>query len=138
MKITLDLSKLVNFGFWVGSLWGDPWMLLRRLHGATNVSLRDAIIPASAFSIVWALVLIGAVIWGVQANRRWMVNIAAGFGAIHFYTQWFEKLGATPLSVLLGGLVMLGIALALRAFNRHGAEAKACAKESGAGISPQI
>jgi hypothetical protein len=47
------------------------------------------------------------------------VNTAAAFGAIHFYTQWFEKLGATPASVLLGGLVMLGIALALWTFNRR-------------------
>lgn len=109
---------LVNFGFWVGSLWGDPLMLLRHLSGAANVSFRDIVIPAAAFSIGWALALLAAIAWGVMANRRWMVNVAAGFGAIHFYTQWFEKLGATPLSVLLGGLVMLAIALALRRFNR--------------------
>ena len=48
---------------------------------------------------------------------------AAAFGAIHFYTQWFERLGATPLSVLLGGLVMLAIAVALWAFNRRSAAA---------------
>ena len=116
---------LVNFGFWIGSLWGDPMMLLRRMNGASNVSFRDTVIPASAFGTVWVLALIGAVIWGVQANRRWMVNIAAGFGVIHFYTQWFEKLGATPLSVLLGGLVMLGVALVLRSFNRRTAGAAA-------------
>ncbi len=114
---------LVNFGFWIGSLWGDPLMLLRRMNGAASVSFRDTIIPAGAFSIAWALALIAAMIWGVQANRRWMVNVAAGFGAIHFYTQWFEKLGATPLSVLLGGLAMLAIALALRQFNRRTAAA---------------
>jgi iron complex transport system permease protein len=77
------------------------------------------VIPASAFSVAWALALIAALIWGVKTNRRWLVNVAASFGAIHFYTQWFEKLGATPLSVLFGGLAMLVVALALRSFNRH-------------------
>jgi hypothetical protein len=85
--------------------------------------MSDVVIPAYAFSIAWALALIGAGFWAVQANRRWLVNVAAAFGAIHFYTQWFERLGATPLSVLLGGLVMLAIAVALWAFNRRPAAA---------------
>ena len=38
--------------------------------------------------------------WAVKANRRWVINLVAVFGAIHFYTQWFERLGADPLSVL--------------------------------------
>jgi len=32
------------------------------------------------------------------------------FAAIHFYTQWFERLGATPLSVLIGGVLVLAFA----------------------------
>ena len=63
--------------------------------------------------------LIGAALWAMRANRRWLVNIVAVFGAIHFYTQWFERLGATPLSVLLGGLLMLAFALALWGFNHR-------------------
>jgi iron complex transport system permease protein len=113
---------LVNFGFWIGSLWGDPLILLRGLEGRT-ARLSDVVIPAYAFSIAWALALIAAGFWAAHANRRWLVNIAAAFGAIHFYTQWFERLGATPLSVLLGGLVMLAIAVALWAFNRRPAAA---------------
>lgn len=111
---------LVNFGFWVGSLWGDPLMLLRGINRRDVASLIDAIvIPAPVFSIGWALALIAAGVWAARANRRWLVNTAAAFGAIHFYTQWFERLGATPASVLLGGLVMLAIALALWTFNRR-------------------
>jgi iron complex transport system permease protein len=49
-------------------------------------------------------------VWAVRANRRWVVNLAAVFGAIHFYTQWFERLGATPVSVLVGGVLVLGFA----------------------------
>ena len=75
--------------------------------------------PASVFGIVWAVVLLGAGIWAVQVNRRWLVNLVAVFAGIHFYTQWFERLGATPVSVLLGGLVMLAGAFALWMFNRR-------------------
>src|SRR5262249_52963865 len=111
---------LVNFGFWVGSLWGDPLVLLRSMNAKdASVDVTDTIIPATAFSIVWALVLLGAVIWAVQVNRRWLVNLIAIFAGIHFYTQWFERLGATPLSVLLGGVVMLASAYALWMFNRR-------------------
>jgi iron complex transport system permease protein len=110
---------LVNFGFWIGSLWGDPLMLLRGMGGKNPSLLYDSIvIPDWVFSLSWALALIGAGVWAARVNRRWLVNTAAVFGAIHFYTQWFEKLGATPASVLLGGVVMLGIALALWMFNR--------------------
>ncbi|MFN3657762.1 MAG: hypothetical protein ACK4UO_10960 [Pseudolabrys sp.] len=112
---------LVNVGFWIGSLWGDPLMLLR---GLNRVQARgDTVIPDYVFSVGWALALIAAGIWAARANRRWLVNTAAVFGAIHFYTQWFEKLGATPASVLLGGVVMLGVALALWSFNRRAAAA---------------
>jgi hypothetical protein len=112
---------LINLGFWIGSLWGDPLMLLRSMN-AKDVSLAfttSAIIPAAVFSILWAIALLGAGIWAVQVNRRWLVNLVAVFGGIHFYTQWFERLGATPLSVLLGGMVMLASAVALWMFNRR-------------------
>jgi hypothetical protein len=112
---------LINFGFWIGSLWGDPLMLIRSL-AAKDVSstlMTKPIIPAMAFSVMWAVALLGAGFWAVRANRRWLVNLVAVFSGIHFYTQWFERLGATPLSVLLGGLVMLASALALWLFNRR-------------------
>jgi hypothetical protein len=101
---------LVNFGFWIGSLWGE------RLELASAVEpLR---VPATAFSVAWALALLGTALWAVRANRRWVVNVATVFGAIHFYTQWFEHLGATPGTVLVAGLLALGIALILRTFNK--------------------
>jgi hypothetical protein len=115
---------LVNLGFWIGSLWGDPLMLLRSMNAGDESSAftTRTIIPAAAFSILWAIVLLGAGIWAVQVNRRWLLNLVAVFAGIHFYTQWFEHLGATPLSVLLGGLVMLACAIALWTFNRHVAD----------------
>jgi iron complex transport system permease protein len=112
---------LINFGFWIGSLWGDPLMLMRSMDvkDASLAFTTRTVIPAAAFSILWAVALLGAGIWAVRVNRRWLVNLVAVFAGIHFYTQWFERLGATPLSVLLGGLAMLASAVALWMFNRR-------------------
>ncbi|MGH6742804.1 MAG: hypothetical protein ACREDY_27865, partial [Bradyrhizobium sp.] len=114
---------MVNFGFWVGSLCGDELRLMRSLvrndQSILNSTSLTPIIPPVAFSVGWLIALVGVGAWGVSANRRWVVNVAATFGAIHFYTQWFDKLGPTPLSFLLGGLVMLVFALVLWGFNRR-------------------
>lgn len=110
---------LINFGFWIGSLWGDPFFLF---HGQRmpprSFNAQQIVIPAHAFSIAWALVLVVALMWAMREGRAWLVNTVAVFGAIHFYTQWFEKLGATPLSVLIAGVALLLAAIALRRFNR--------------------
>jgi hypothetical protein len=96
-------------------------MLLRSMNDkdVSSALMTKTIIPAAVFSILWAVVLLGAGIWAVQVNRRWLVNLIAVFAGIHLYTQWFERLGATPLSVLLGGLVMLASAFAFWIFNRR-------------------
>ena len=115
---------MVNFGFWVGSLWGDKLLLLRSLQDSVSGTASDKksyaeVIPPEVFVIGWAIALLAIGIWGVRANRRWVVNIAAVFGAIHFYTQWFERLGPEPLSFVLGGLLMLAFALGLWMFNKR-------------------
>ena len=117
---------LVNFGFWIGSLWGDRlrlyrWWTHNDVTGGPEFTARGAAIPDYVFSIGWALALIVVGVWGVRAGRRWVVNVAAVFGGIHFYTQWFAILGANALSVLLAGVILIAIAMGLRAFNRTGA-----------------
>ena len=104
---------MVNFGFWIGSLWGD------------KLGNPSPVIPPSVFSILWAVGLIGLAIWAVRANRRWVVNTAAVFGAIHFYTQWFQVLGSNPASVLLCGLLTLALALGLWKLNQRLADHEA-------------
>jgi hypothetical protein len=123
---------MVNFGFWVGSLWGDRLILLRSMLARTpsgeGMSFDRPVVPVIpewVFSIGWAAALLGVGAWAVRANRRWAVNVVAVFAAIHFYTQWFERLGASPLSVLLGGLLVLGFALALWRFNQRARAADA-------------
>ena len=103
---------LVNFGFWIGSLWGD------RKQGG------EIVIADWVFAGLWAIALIAAGVWAWKRNRRWLVNVVAVFGGIHFYTQWFERLGASAETVLIAGLLALGFAIGLRALNaRFGREA---------------
>ena len=79
---------LVNLGFWIGSLWGDSLDFLAHPPAAG--------VPADVFAVVWAVALLGVAVWAARANRRFVVNLAAVFGGIHFYTQWFERLGCGP------------------------------------------
>ena len=114
---------LVNFGFWIGSLSGDRLRLYRYwtqndVTGGPEFTARGAVIPDYVFSIGWAVALVAVGVWGVKRGRRWVVNIAAVFGGIHFYTQWFSILGANAISVLLAGVILIAIAVLLRSFNR--------------------
>jgi iron complex transport system permease protein len=105
---------LVNFGFWVGSLWGDS--LGRR--SVRWESGGSAAVPDWAFALAWAVALLATGVWAARENRRWVVNLVAVFGAIHFYTQYFERLGATPGSIVVAGLGAIGIAMVLVRYNR--------------------
>jgi iron complex transport system permease protein len=97
---------MVNMGFWIASLWGEHFP---RLGWSLS---------AGAFAVLWALALVAAGIFAWQQKRRWLLNTACVFGGIHLYTQWFERLGATPLGVLCAGLLALVFAIALRALNK--------------------
>jgi hypothetical protein len=115
---------LVNFGFWIGSLWGDypgeSWV-----HGGTYSASetwqtwRAAAwhIPDYVFVIGWAVLIVAIGIWGASVNRRWVVNTAVTFGAIHFYSQWFERLGVQPWAIIAAGLTVVAIAVALWRYN---------------------
>jgi iron complex transport system permease protein len=105
---------LVNFGFWVGSLWGDSLGRAR----VKWTSGGSEVLPDWGFALAWAVALLATGIWAARENRRWVVNLAAVFGAIHFYTQYFERLGASPGSVVVAGLGAIGIAMALVRYNR--------------------
>lgn len=112
---------LVNFGFWIGSLWGDRLNPSTWLSTPTEAATEGSsllVIPDWAFVIAWAIALVAVGIWATAANRRWVINLVAVFGAIHFYTQWFERLGASPASVLGAGLLALGLAIGLWHLNR--------------------
>jgi iron complex transport system permease protein len=122
---------VVNLGFWVGSLWGDSlWHQGDEWHlGAGDV------IPAWVFVVGWAAGLVATGVWAVRNDKRWVVNLLAVFGAIHFYTQYFERLGASPGSILIAGLVALGIALAIVRYNQS-AKGAPQGRDSSIGLKP--
>ena len=101
---------LVNLGFWVGSLWGDDLDWLH--HPGSGI-------PDRVFALAWAAGLVGAGVWAGRTDRRWVLNLVTVFAGIHFYTQWFEHLGASPGTVLLAGLAMLGFAVFLWRVNQR-------------------
>jgi iron complex transport system permease protein len=102
---------LVNLGFFSGSLWGDD---LSGLHVSPGTA-----IPPAAFAVGWAVALFGVAFWAGRAGRRWLLNLAAAFGGIHFCVQWFAHLGATPVSVLTAGVIVLVFAMILWQINRR-------------------
>lgn len=96
---------IVNFAFLVGSLWGDEFM-----H--SEISDID-------FAIIWAVALIAAGVMGARQNNRALVNFAAVFGGIHFYTQWFERLGAEPEALLIAGIVSIALGVGMWRYNKQ-------------------
>jgi iron complex transport system permease protein len=96
---------VANFGFWVGSLWGDS---------AFNSSVSEW-----CFIVAWAVLILAVGVWGVLHDSRWLINSAATFGAIHLYTQWFEHFEASPGSIVVAGLFTIVIAYALISYNRR-------------------
>ena len=75
--------------------------------------------PEIAFIVGWAVVIVAVGAWAARANRRWVVTTAA-FGAIEFYTQWFERLGAAPWAIIVAGLTVVGFAIVLWRYNLTG------------------
>jgi hypothetical protein len=115
---------LVNFGFWIGSLWGDRLVWLRKFSDPTiGDYTTSVVIGREVFGIGWAAALVAVGAWGAWGGRRWVLNVVAVFAAIHFYTQWFERLKMTPTSVMLGGVLILAFALGLWHLNRRADQA---------------
>jgi hypothetical protein len=111
---------LVNMGFWIGSLWGDTPGRLWRDHQDSffdYVPGNQQIIPL-VFVVAWLAALAAAGAWAAREGRRFLVNTVAVFGAIHLYTQWFERFGADPIAVILAGILTIAIGLGLWQYNR--------------------
>ena len=103
---------LVNFAFWVGSLWGDDLGPDYR-YGEGNdwEAWREATthVPDAAFSIGWPLVLVA--VMARSRNGGFLSVTATVFLAIHAYTQYFETFGAHPWSLVIGGVGLVGLAV---------------------------
>lgn len=136
MKITLDVDKLHH----EGAISRDEYERLCSLAEAATASVAFTIligfgviavsgaalalvpVPTTAVSIGLGILVTGLalLITGIRAwrsSRRWILNTVAVFGGIHFYRQWFERLGASPETVMRAGLLALGFAPGLRSAN---------------------
>lgn len=101
---------IVNMGFWVGSLAGSPFL--------------GSKIEDYTFAALWAMALVSVGAWGAKEGRLFVVNISVVFGSIHFYTQWFERLGASPASLMGAGAIALYTTYQLRSYNRKVRQAR--------------
>ena len=97
---------LVHFGFWVGSLWGDvigdSWLPYEARSEAGRILPWIFSLGWAGFSLALAL----------RTPRGGFLSVSAlVFLAIHGYTQYFETFGAEPMSLLIAGLVLVGLAI---------------------------
>ena len=108
----------MNFGFWVGSLWGDRigehWFAPQRWSDRSEWREAAFTIPDYIFSLGWAGALIAIIIMARSNSFLSITSIV--FLAIHGYTQYFEYLGANPETLVIGGLVLVGLAVAAARF----------------------
>ena len=110
LALTAAKSALIlaNIAFWI-STWDKYFNKLKVLGFS---------ISPLFMAFTWAAFLILIAAWAIKKNDRWLLIVAALFGALHAYTQWFIRLSVTPATVLIAGLFTIGIALAIRHINR--------------------
>jgi len=121
---------VANLSFLVGSIWGD--VVGSDLFGPARADFDDwnaywdavtayretlFTITDGAFSIIWALLLAGLLVWAAMTNRRGMFNAAMTFAGIHAYTQVFESFYDEPLAYVVGGLAAIPLAFGLWRLN---------------------
>lgn len=97
---------LTQFGFWVGSLWGDfigeHWAAGSGWQAPQAWRDTAVSVPELVFSVGWAAVLVTVI---VRAPRGGFLSVTAiVFLAIHAYTQYFEVFGTRPWGLVFGGL----------------------------------
>jgi hypothetical protein len=116
---------LMNFGFWVGSLWGDHIGDHFASRGdawgsdweAAEAFRQTAIfIPDWVFVAGWAAVCVAAIVF--LHRYRFTVNASITFLAINAYTQFFEWFGGSAFIMLTGGVTLLAFAFGLYHFDR--------------------
>jgi iron complex transport system permease protein len=111
---------VMNFGFWVGSLWGDYLGdFFETLPAGTPIQDFDGasmFIPDGVFIIAWAAVSVAAIIF--MHRNRFAVNASITFLAINVYTQFYEWFGSSGFVMLTGGITLLAFAFGLYHFDR--------------------
>lgn len=123
----------MNIAFWIGSIWGDTvgyylwgprWsdfsdIAYWRAGDSPQQAFRAAserfhettlVISSDVYALVWAVVIVATGVWAALGARRVVFNTAVTFGAIHLYTQFFERFDASPGVIIVAGLIAIAIA----------------------------
>lgn len=105
---------MVNFGFWVGSLWEDH--IGESFHTFEKYGDRQAyrdtafVVPEEVFTLGWIAFLAVVIVKARQGSFLSITSLV--FLGIHAYTQYFEFFGAEPVALLIAGITLVGLAVA--------------------------
>lgn len=114
---------IMNFGLWIGSLWGDhpgsaSWDKGQQWEALRAQMDQAVFIPAEAFALVWCGFSLIAIYFGTKLGHRFIANASLVFLAINAYTQFHEVLIASPWGLVAGGLMLIALAMGIIRFNR--------------------
>lgn len=115
---------VLNFAFWVGSLWGDEFgdhFLTAELPlGPDGAPVQAAnslfVIPDLVFILGWAALSVASIV--ALHRNRFAVNASITFLAINAYTQFFEWFGESAIVLITGGVTLLAFAFGLYHFDK--------------------
>ncbi|MFN3313350.1 MAG: hypothetical protein ACK46Q_07780 [Hyphomonas sp.] len=107
---------LVHMAFWIGALWGDR--IGETLAANADTAAESGLnIHRFVFTAGWTALSLAL---AALTRRGGFASVSAlVFLGIHFYTQYFELLGAHPVSLLVAGLILVGLAVGLAALFRR-------------------
>lgn len=118
--VVANISALVGSlsGDFVGeSLWGPgPWCCETGVTSETFIEARRVfresalVVSKEIYAAVWGVALIALAYWAAVGNRRGLFNASLGFAGLHAFTQLSERLGAEPLTFVIGGAIAIPMA----------------------------
>ena len=107
---------LVHLAFWIGALWGDR--IGETLAANADTAAESGLhIHRYVFAAGWTALSLALA--GLTRRGGFASISALVFLGIHFYTQYFELLGAHPVSLLVAGLILVGLAAGLAHFHQQ-------------------
>lgn len=99
---------MANFGWWVGSLWGNR-VGAHFMNGGEGL-LR---IDDTLFALGWAGFAAAMIVIGGRLNQRFIQISGIVFLAINAFTQYFEFFKDEPVGLIIGGVLMVATAVGL-------------------------